>query len=306
MVGTLEPVCRRGGLVDVGDRQAPVLAGPDLLALHGEHVAGQDLVHALEIAHAPDRLTEGQVAGDAVEAGHPPEVGMCEDRFHLRAEDELQADFRPVQRLDPEPVTGKGQRAGARVVDREGEHAHQFVHDSFAPLQIALQDGLGVARRAEPAAEPLESGPQFAIVVHLAVEDQRDTGLLVHHRLVAVRDVDDAQPLEAESDRPCDMQPVLIRSAMHEAVGHRLEQSGLLEGPTVGLENSRYATHRSTPSYAGLVLRADGPPPWITAAAQRAASPGGSRPRRRSRPTDRLAHPRTRPREPCSDLRSPR
>ena len=67
-----------------------------------------------------------------------------------------------------------------------------------APLLVGVDDDFGVGRRVEAVAGGLELAAQLAEVVDLAVEDDPDRAVLVVDRLVAGREVDDAQPAHAE------------------------------------------------------------------------------------------------------------
>ena len=63
-----------------------------------------------------------------------------------------------------------------------------------------MDDDLGVAARAEHVPERRQLGHQLPVVVDLAVEDDDDGAVLVEHRLLAGRQVDDRQALVAQRD----------------------------------------------------------------------------------------------------------
>ena len=57
------------------------------------------------------------------------------------------------------------------------------------------------------------------VVVDLAVEHELERAIFVRHRLVArARQVDDRQPAMAQSDRPVDIQSLVVRAAMEHGV----------------------------------------------------------------------------------------
>ena len=122
-----------------------------------------------------------------------------EQRLLLRAEDD-RAVGQPggEQRLDAEGVAGAEDGLLLGVPDEEGEHAAQPVDDVLAPQVVAGDDRLGVALGREGRALGGQLRPQLQVVVDLAVEDDPVPAVGVGHRLVAVLDVDEGQPVEAE------------------------------------------------------------------------------------------------------------
>ena len=72
----------------------------------------------------------------------------------------------------------------------------------------------------EAVAEGLELRPELAVVVDLAVEDDRQVARTAGHRLVAGREVDDRQPTESQGDRVGDEVAVVVGTAVPDLVGH--------------------------------------------------------------------------------------
>ena len=60
-------------------------------------------------------------------------------------------------------------------------------------------------------------------VVDLAVEDDPDRAVLVAERLIAGRQIDDAEPPVAEADAGADVEAVRVGAAMRDRRGHRGE-----------------------------------------------------------------------------------
>ena len=77
----------------------------------------------------------------------------------------------------------------------------------------------------EMVAGGFELGGQVAVVVDFAVEDDGDRSILVEHRLVPGRDVDDGQAAMAQRDVGFDQKALIVRPAMRDRVGHALEQA---------------------------------------------------------------------------------
>ncbi len=96
-----------------------------------------------------------------------------------------------VQGLDAEPVARDEQLALARVPDGEGEHTAQPLDAARAVLFVEVQDRLRVAVCLIDVAARFEFGAVVRVVVNFAVIDDVTRAVLVRHRLVAARDVND-------------------------------------------------------------------------------------------------------------------
>ena len=86
------------------------------------------------------------------------------------------------------------------IPHREGEHPAQLLGRRLAAPLEHVQHGLGVAVRAGTHALRLELRHQRRVVEHLAVVDELQRAVVARHRLLAVRDVHDAEPAMAERD----------------------------------------------------------------------------------------------------------
>ena len=91
-------------------------------------------------------------------------------------------------------------------------------------LLVEVDDHLGVALGREPVARADQGLAQLAVVVDLAVEDDDDRPVLVGDRLVAGREVDDAQPLDAETRAVADEVSARVGAAVLDHGAHALEQ----------------------------------------------------------------------------------
>ena len=94
--------------------------------------------------------------------------------IELRRERQLAVDGAVVQRLDPEAVAREHEPPGARVPDRDREHAAQPLPQARSPFLVAVREHLGVAMRAEPVTGAFELVLELAVVVDLAVLDDDD------------------------------------------------------------------------------------------------------------------------------------
>lgn len=93
-----------------------------------------------------------------------------------------------------------------------------------------MEDDLAVARGAEAVSEGLKLGPQLPEVVDLAVVDEMDQPIVGAHRLIAVREVDDAEPSEPEACARRLEESKVVGTAVHLCPGHRL-QKRTMDGP---------------------------------------------------------------------------
>ena len=91
-----------------------------------------------------------------------------------------------------------------------------------------------------------QSVAQLDIVENLAVESHADVAVRALHRLLAGRDVDDAQPCVAKTDIAVEVNAVLVRAAMIKRRNHALEQMLLLERGIWNTEEAGYPTHLRT------------------------------------------------------------
>src|SRR5262249_60291876 len=62
--------------------------------------------------------------------------------------------------------------------------------------------------------------PLFEMVKQPTVEDHDDVRLLIGHRLLAVREADNAQPARRQRDARLNKEALLIRAAMHQGARH--------------------------------------------------------------------------------------
>ena len=95
-----------------------------------------------------------------------------------------------------------------------------MVDARVAPLFVGVNDGLGVGARAVAMAGGFELRPDVGVVVDLAVEDDPDRAVLVRHRLMAGRQIDDAQPPVAERRPIVDEFTGVVWPAMRDDVAH--------------------------------------------------------------------------------------
>ena len=183
-------------------------------------------------------------------------VGEVEQAFLLAAHRRARRPGRHEQRFDAERVTRAEQFTLDGVPQREREHAAQPGQRVGAPVVVGGDDRLtvavGVKRRAVAGRQFL---PQLQVVVDLTVEHQHVAVGRVRRapaqRLVAVRDVDDRQPVEAEHHVAVVPRAGLVRTAMAHQVGgagYRVDETRGDVGGRVGQQRQQSAHRASMPN----------------------------------------------------------
>ena len=169
---------------------------------------------------------------------------MHQERLRLRGEQQRPRQARVVERLLPEAVAGEYEPLPAAVPQREGEHALEALEARGSLVLVGVEDHLGVRPRREEVSLPPQVVPQLAGVVDLPVRHQPDGSVLVHQRLLARHQIDDAEASRREPDAPVHPDAVLVRSAVRDGGGHGLEDVPGRGRSPIELEDSDDATHR--------------------------------------------------------------
>ena len=125
-----------------------------------------------------------------------------------------------VQRLDAEPVAHQQQPAPRLVPEREREHAAKTVNGLLSPLFVRVDDHFGVRAGPEAMTGSLQLGSDLHEVVDLAVENHPHGPVFVGQRLVAGRQIDDAQTAVSEAEAGRDVESVRVRAAMGDDGRH--------------------------------------------------------------------------------------
>jgi hypothetical protein len=174
------------------------------------------------------------------------QVGRAQNRLQLRPEIQPAAGFGIVDRLDADPVARDQHRAIPPIPDRQPEHPAQPADRRLAPLLVGVHDGLGVGVRVEAVAGRFERRAQLAVVVDLAVEDDPDRPVFVVDRLMAGRQIDDAEPPHADAGPLFNQETLVVRAAMPDGVAHRVDE----RAPGVGMKRRDHASRLDEPGDA--------------------------------------------------------
>src|SRR5271165_2057528 len=83
-----------------------------------------------------------------------------------------------------------------------------------------MNDDFGVGVRAHAMAVVFELGAEFEEVVNLAVENDPGATVFVEDRLMASREVDDAEAAHAEASAIGDVDSLIVGAAIHDLFAH--------------------------------------------------------------------------------------
>lgn len=162
----------------------------------------------------------------------PHEVGMLDQRLHLRGEGEATLDPGEIERLDADAVPRKRQQPPALVPDPEGVIAFDPLKQAVEPpLLVAVDQHLGVTvigTELVPAGDEL--GPELGVIVDFTVESDDDRAVLVAHRLRRGDvEVDDREAAVTEANSAVVRNPAVsaVRPAMRHGVAHAIQDGAI-------------------------------------------------------------------------------
>ena len=162
--------------------------------------------------------------------------------------------FGPVERFDPEAVAREKEYLLIGVPNGEGEHPVQVSAAVGSPGVPCLEDDLAVALREEAITALFELATQRSVVVDGPVEDQGETQLGIHHRLVRThRKIDDGQAPMPEPERSVAVAPAVVRTAPRQLAHHGLDGLQIGRG-AVESQLTANTAHRTAPVRSGSLV----------------------------------------------------
>ena len=123
---------------------------------------------------------------------------------------------------------------------------------TLAPVQIRIEDDLGIAVGAEHQSRCAKFGADFGEVVDLAIEDDLQPSLGDRHRLLSTAQVDDGETPVSERCVLIDVDARFIRPAMEKRIAHRANAP-----PCHGLVMPGEIDETRDAAHAGLLRRGD-------------------------------------------------
>ena len=220
-----------------GMRPEPIPAlDPERPVLEDRHRAGRELAHALVQRQRGRRVSipEEQVEGGRID--WRPAGQSRENRAKLGPEDHRPAFDPVVDELDAHGIAGEDEPLAPLIPDRQAEHAIQPVKDFCSPLLVAVDNDLRVGTRTEDVSGALEFLAQLREVVDLAIKHDPDRLVLVGHRLMTAREVDNRETTESESQAAGVEVALVVRPPVRDGRCHcayRGRRDGSLVGKVV-------------------------------------------------------------------------
>ena len=231
--------------IGVAEGKLPIRAYRHVAVLGDQHVRRRKLGNSLERGARAQRKPEGEDLVERERIELCAHSGHCQQRLDLRSEIKAARVGGVVERPDSHPVARHHQALATLVPDREGEIAVE-VRNAIDPLLLVeLEENLGVGIGSKVMTALDHRLAQFDVVEDFAVEGDADVAICTQHRLLAGRDVDDAQPCVAETRVTVEMDAVFVRTAMIQRANHPREHHLVLEARWSTVEAGN-ATHLRT------------------------------------------------------------
>ena len=159
--------------------------------------------------------------------------------------DELEIEVERVEkRLDPGPISRQHQLLAAFIPDRIREHPAERRRTLVTILFVLMDDDLGVAVRSKRVPAVDESWAQLRVVEDLAVIGDPHRLVFVRHRLMAMAEIDDAQPPVSERHASARVRTRVVRTAMLDHVAHSRDGRRIHSGSRVRECHTTYPAHQ--------------------------------------------------------------
>jgi hypothetical protein len=106
-----------------------------------------------------------------------------------------------------------------------------------------MNQDLGVAPGFEHMPPGLEIFPYGQVIVDLAVKDNRNGLILIHHGLVSSGDIDDGKASDSDADVPVEIKPFIVRSPVVNHTGHIFQDSAVDRPLRITIHNAADTAH---------------------------------------------------------------
>ncbi len=237
-----------GRVASARECQIPVPLDADASGFRHEEVTRRQFPDRLIDRLRRRHVLQREVRVDRGRAPLLRDLRVFEQRLDLGSKHDARRQQRVIQRLDAQPIAHEQQAPPRPVPQREREHPAEARHRALAPLFVRVNDDFRVGVRAERVAARFELHSKLGEVVDLAVEDRPDRPVFVRQRLIAGRQVDDAEPAMPEADAVGGVVPVRVRAAVGEHRRHRPQQLTLDAVCGIEVESPGDAAHVRTPA----------------------------------------------------------
>jgi len=157
---------------------------------------------------------------DSAPIGNCRHHARCEERLDLRGKEQPIALPRPIEWADAKSIAKQHEAARRFIPERDGELAAKLLKHRFAIFLPHVGQNLGVAMCVKAMTARLELCALFDVIEELAVEDDVHRFVLIGHRLLSIRETDDAQTAGCEGKSSSMEESLFIGSTMDDGTSH--------------------------------------------------------------------------------------
>jgi hypothetical protein len=170
-----------------------------------------------------------------------------QDGFRLGPEEHPARPRGVVERFDAKPVAGQEQCLRGVVPHGEREHAVQVGDALGAPLQVDVEQHLGVGPGAEAVAVGDQLGAQLGEVVDLSAETEHDLAAPPGaHGLGSALDVDHREPGVPDPSGGREPHAVRVRAPAAQGLGHGFQDLAVGAQVSLVVDPAGDATHATS------------------------------------------------------------
>src|SRR3989442_5216122 len=236
-------------------------------------------MHALEDGLLADDVAVGEILVQRPEIDGALDAPERQQGLDLRGEQDALSVPVIEEGLLAETVAHEDKPGRPAVPKRAREHPVEPREGLEPFVDVEGKEHFRVRPRAEHVAPLLELGFQLRVVVDLAVEADAHLAVRRLHRLLAARQVDDAQAPVRECHGAALVESLLVRTPMAQDFGHPMQALAGRSTSRIELEDAGDTTHGSAQTFLANVRHP--PSSWSskTSPARNSASYGGNAPR---------------------------
>src|SRR5882724_161510 len=200
-------------------------------------------MHALEDRLLADDVAVGEILVKRPEIDGALDAPERQQGLDLRGEQDALSVPIIEERLLAEAVAHEDQTGRRAVPERAREHPVEPAERLEPFADVEREEHFRVRPGAKHVAPLLELGLQLGIVVDLPVEADAHLAVRSLHRLLAARQVDDAQAPVRECHGSGLVESLLVGTPMAQDFGHPMQALAGRSPPRIELENAADATH---------------------------------------------------------------
>jgi hypothetical protein len=157
--------------------------------------------------------------------------------------------------------------------------------DTIRPVTLPrMNDRLGITPISEHVPLCRQFMAQRLEIEYFTVEDDGDASILIIHRLVAAKGIDNCQPPMAQTEARLAMKTFPVGTAMHQRIGHPRNQMPGRLLPFIAKQQTGYTAHLTAPSidqpHAASPSKSSTSPRWPPATSLAHVIAGSRVPRR--------------------------